>query len=980
MTVFTDIFPAGYTYCLAYGQNSPNTLLWVSSPADMLTAGQTLEQNGKEVWFAFAGFDGTGQRKGENVGALQTLIADIDVDTEQKKGGYATFDEALAALVNATRGRLPAPTHTIMSGGGLHCYWQLEQPIGTGYWMSLQSRLLALFREIDPRLVCDPSCFGKPAGVLRFPGHHNFKYDPPRPVTHLIATRSYTLEAIEHALPQTNITPLRTAVPALPAGHAGPRLLALPRSQVDGGVIRESCAVFRAYENDPALWENHDGWWSLMAMTAYMDDGARHAVEISAPYLATRPDSKRNPLTKHYEAVAKADADKAGPMACALLCDKVGVDYATTCAGCPLFNRGGKTSPVQLPGELALLSTVAPITYPVGQFEEAILAIRHSHIAYGNAVKEFPQMLLPGANQRYWVDTATCALMTTKPDPVNTGHVLPAVITKVAFWPVAIAERNADTVEWICAAAIPTQQGPIFRMFKVDPGALAIARDAVKALKRAGVNLPLANAMLLQGYLDYLCEWGARTSQTRYRALGWLPDRFVCGAFSITDKGQIVEADISGDARAAIQSKWIDHKGSLAAQIEALRIYETHGSDAARWATLIPFASILFNFIGSAEVAGIVHLSGPSGVGKTSLQRWMSSIFGAPLQAQMTVRDTTLSVDNVLGGLNHLPAILDELTEADASFMKNFAFKITGGRSNNARKSDGSGDLRVDGRTWQLILITSANKTFAEALSEAKDMSTDQRRAQLNRVMQLTLDEATIPKTADWQGGNAIHRVNDILLDNYGMLGPAFVQEVLSRREQITKRVRGCARQLMALYSNSDVRVQVAVIAAVMVANEILVQKGWWNVPTFWVEKYGHQLVGETKTAAAQVETTPAALIAGFVAKHYSGFEKRLPNGVIVPAQSTTHGLTGVDYGVTQGLQRYALVVSVLTRYLKDAGVNFPSFVKDALREGVLEPTADGTSQHSVVPSMVPICVPCLVARIPAAAAQAPAQQSGGKP
>jgi hypothetical protein len=120
------------------------------------------------------------------------LVADIDIAGDGHKGAkcYPPFVDAALHLVR----KLPhAPTVTIHSGGGLHCWWLFKEP-----WLfgDDDERRLAIgtFRgwgrvitRTARELGCDVDPVHDLARVLRVPGTLNHKGDAPRPVTVLEA-------------------------------------------------------------------------------------------------------------------------------------------------------------------------------------------------------------------------------------------------------------------------------------------------------------------------------------------------------------------------------------------------------------------------------------------------------------------------------------------------------------------------------------------------------------------------------------------------------------------------------------------------------------------------------------------------------------------------------------------------------------------------------------------------------------------------
>ena len=120
---------------------------------------------------------------------LPALFTEID---------FKDFASEAEALERLAKFPLP-PSLLIRSGGGLHVYWLLVEPLsleGTGF-ADAKALLVALAKATGGDLKA-----AEPARVLRPAGTWNRKYDPPRPVTidTLDATRIYAIDDIRAAV------------------------------------------------------------------------------------------------------------------------------------------------------------------------------------------------------------------------------------------------------------------------------------------------------------------------------------------------------------------------------------------------------------------------------------------------------------------------------------------------------------------------------------------------------------------------------------------------------------------------------------------------------------------------------------------------------------------------------------------------------------------------------------------------------------
>jgi len=151
--------------------------------------------------------DGTSGKK-DNLAGLYALFTDVD---------FATTPEADARRRLA---ECPLPPSVIVaSGGGLHCYWLLIEPLDA---VTERERAESLLRRLAVYVGGDLAC-AEVARVLRVPGSLNLKYEPARPVVleHLDLDRNYNASDFEEWLPADPGAP-DAARPVTPASDVIP--------------------------------------------------------------------------------------------------------------------------------------------------------------------------------------------------------------------------------------------------------------------------------------------------------------------------------------------------------------------------------------------------------------------------------------------------------------------------------------------------------------------------------------------------------------------------------------------------------------------------------------------------------------------------------------------------------------------------------------------------------------------------------------
>lgn len=122
-----------------------------------------------------------GESKEDGVALARGLFADFDHGV--------TVEEAWSRIKAAG---LPMPTVTIVTGGGVHCWWRLDQPIANRKLWSARQKALAQALGSDPTVHDWPR-------IMRLPGFVNHKYEH-KPVAELVdvdASRVYPLDKLK---------------------------------------------------------------------------------------------------------------------------------------------------------------------------------------------------------------------------------------------------------------------------------------------------------------------------------------------------------------------------------------------------------------------------------------------------------------------------------------------------------------------------------------------------------------------------------------------------------------------------------------------------------------------------------------------------------------------------------------------------------------------------------------------------------------
>ena len=295
--------------------------------------------DGGDAYFAVASFSSNTARKAENVRELRSFRIEIDYGAEgHAVPGYRDVREALEALEAfcSTMG-LPDPM-VIKSGGGLHAYWPLKEPILRELWHRYAEGLKAACHKYG--LKAGHECTSDAARVLRLPGTTNHKIPgKPRPVTldpRYLEIEPYDLAQFDMLLgyaPASGAgrvaSTMGPPMPPRPA-HLGayvPNPAAFPEHHdivSIGGCL--SCGVVKLFTETGDCCE--PTWMRLAALFHYIKDGERLFHEYSE---RSYPGYDRGKCQAKYDRAGGLT----GPPLCAGFRDRTDGRTRAICLACP---------------------------------------------------------------------------------------------------------------------------------------------------------------------------------------------------------------------------------------------------------------------------------------------------------------------------------------------------------------------------------------------------------------------------------------------------------------------------------------------------------------------------------------------------------------------------------------------------------------------------------------------------------------------
>ena len=158
--------------------------------------------------------------------------------------------------------------------------------------------------------------------------------------------------------------------------------------------------------------------------------------------------------------------------------------------------------------------------------------------------------------------------------------------------------------------------------------------------------------------------------------------------------------------------------GDVSEWVKIANLYGKAGNEARAFALGVGFGSPLVRFSGIKGF--LVHLTNErSGVGKTTIQHMINSIWGHPECGMMNFNDKFLARQMLMGILQNMPMCVDEITDLPPSEIGTIAYMITQGKGRDRMQSQVNA-LRKNRTTWELPCITSGNNSLYDILLSHK--------------------------------------------------------------------------------------------------------------------------------------------------------------------------------------------------------------------------------------------------------------------
>ena len=788
--VVADIWGESNHKCIVAIKSGRVNHIWADSAQDAQDKASKLAPNGFDVYFAPSAFDS--QRRTQDCAAdIPALWIDIDC------GEGKTYPDwkrgLLALLVWCKKNTVPNPTHLVLSGYGVHCYWALDAAYPHSAWLPVAQHFKQALKvggvDADPTRTADS------ASIMRLPGTYNWK-DPsdPKPVKEFYTSkRRIALDEFEAALPKVGpIRPVREKPQddewGVPDNY--------PEADAEG--VASKCQQMAAMKESQGAGMSEPLWRAGLSILKRCNDADHFVHEWS------RGDERYNA----QETQDKADRT-GGPATCQHFsdCNPGG------CVGCP--HAGKITSPVQL----SVAGATAPAPEPRPNVMGAAQPDEQEPVARPNTVNRFK--------------VTDAGIYYEPPASDDDPAPAPLRVTEVPIWIDEVREKARHDTE-------------------ADASSLVLVWRSVDGREKRGV-LHQSDVHEMRQFKAWLADYNiiAATNDTKllimyisqytlkllkkdgakeyHDTLGWYKDGFVVGDRIITKDGA---------RQALIQTSnpigKLTAKGDVAKWSEAVNRLDAPGYEYHAFSVLCGFGSPILSMVGVQSA--VVSLVGVSGAGKTLSAKAALSIYGDPELLMQGASATNNAVEKQMACNRHVPYLLDEVTQFPVHKLTEFIYTAANGQGKAALTR--SRESREAG-SWQMVPFMTSNQPALEF--HQKDVQEAHRRR---------LIEVFFPHAMTGEDGRAI---DEAVRHHHGVAAEPYLKALIRYREKIPAMFEQAMEKLRADGGIVDAnRFGMWTIAAAMVGGAIAKAVG---LISFNATEVVQKVVSSFKEDVASTET-----------------------------------------------------------------------------------------------------------------------------
>ena len=855
-------------------------------------AAHNLDAEGYDAYFALGTFDQAGSRKTPNVKHLRSFFLDLDCGPTKD---YATQSEALAALrMFCKELKLPRPT-LVNSGRGIHVYWALTAPVPREVWVPVAEQFKRMCTKHGMRN--DPAVPADAARVLRVPGTHNHKPNPPVSVV-LVGEAGAPVEfdVFRDLMGDDSsiLTPPRKYVPqqqdammqALSGSFVSRFKTILVKTMSGTGCEQLKEVV----NNQPNISEPL--WRAGLSIAKFCVDGGKAIHKISS----------KHPEYTFEGTEAKVDFIK-GPY----LCARFDEYRAGVCSNCKHW--GKIKSPISLGREVEEADESDNIVIEKPLDVTAATPIRY---------------VIPKYPHPYFRGKSGGVFKHSKNQEGEDKDVL------VYFNDLYVIRRVKDPEagESLVMRLHLPKDG--VREFTMPLTAVGTKDEFRKHLASQGVAV-----LNVQELMEYTMRWVnelqfSSEADEACRQFGWKDDK--CESFVVGNMEVFKDrVEVSSPSAATVGLFPIfKAKGTLEKWKQTMEFYNQPHMELHQFMFGLSLGSVLMEFQ-PINAAAFHAWSKGSGLGKTTAMYAGASIWGDPDLLVMQERDTFNSKMNRAEVYKNIVCYMDEMTNTKPQDLSDWAYQLPSGLQRN-RMGPKSNVERVRGKPWKTLFGTTGNTSILERIALFKALP----QAEAQRVLECRVEPVKFATKSETDVFSAA------IKDNFGHAGIVFLQYVLTNLDAVKELAMTVQRKLDAQSSLSAENRYWSALASRTIAGLMLLKKAglinWQIAPIVqWIVK----VMADAKAMVGEMNVDVEAQLTDYMAENYNNMLRILSTDdarnsagsldkIIIPDGSPRgHFVARYEYD----LKKLFLLPKPLKAWCGKQQINYAGFV-DGLKAG----------------------------------------------
>jgi len=689
---------------------------------------------------------------------------DIDI-REDQPGKWSTAKEASDAIKRAIDAGLPQPSYAVATGGGIHLYWQVDEPVDDPI---TYKRVAGLLRDANKRLRlrADASPGAAITGIARMPGSINSKNGrrcrvisrkgPVYRFDDLVDQLAEVVgfESTEEAPQSHAFFDAATDLPDYLGGGAntpvaGHEVITEAYDPAPYRQVIRNCGVMQLFKTHPEQCR-YPTWFGMMTIAARTTNPCRMAHYLSA-------------FSKNeYDPEAVNDKLKEGKSTDApMSCSTFAIEHPEVCGQCPHWDGENVrmnplfvTDPEKSDGLIVVSDIEMPISPDTSGWPATMYGVKFGTTDTDKRyVGTVEGITLP---RGYYWDNEQRALTIkqTIEKEDGTKSVAYATLAKHAPIPVAYPTEvsanpfdNTRTDKVLALVVNPDEHRPQSfyngsfsskAVLNVSTVANELAENNAYLVSKEHVGLTVhfyRRMLALRGSVEQVQTLGLQRDGSYATLNGrFMPD------------GTIYQPAMSpGLSRAAAQL--MRRQGTFEGWRKAITQWLEHPATTPnhKAVLLASFASAVYSAASDFldMPAALINAVGPTGRGKSQSLVFAHSVWGKPVAGSYTGADTPAYVMNSLTHLSGVFTSIDEISLFDKKALAELPYQVSLGRARRRLAQNASSgewtDTSQGSQVWTGTVVTTSNVSIAELLLGSNDQ--DRAAPLLARVIELDFSQ-----------------------------------------------------------------------------------------------------------------------------------------------------------------------------------------------------------------------------------------------